>query len=191
MEPIHTEKVEVSSSGSSLELANRLAEEMAQRWAIGENPTADDYFVAFPDIRTDVQSAIRLIHEEVCQRQERGDPLKTEEVLSRYPQWRAELEIVLGCHQLLYDEAEAMPQVGDRILDYRLLAELSRGGEGTVFIAEQIHLAHRLVVLKITERTGQEHKSLARLQHTGIVPLLTAHEDSSRSLRILFMPLFG
>ena len=45
---------------------------------------------------------------------------------------------------------------------HTLLAELGRGGQGCVFLANQISLGDRPVVLKLTPCDGQEHLSLAR-----------------------------
>src|SRR5919206_99916 len=52
-------------------------------------------------------------------------------------------------------------------------------------------LAGRRVVLKLTPCDGQEHVSLARLQHTHIVPLYSVQDDPARHLRVLCMPYFG
>jgi len=47
------------------------------------------------------------------------------------------------------------------------------------------------MVLKITPLEGAEHISLARLQHTNIVPLYSVIDDAARNIRILCMPYFG
>jgi serine/threonine protein kinase len=83
------------------------------------------------------------------------------------------------------------PVIGDSIEEFRLLSELGRGSRGRVFLAAQAALADRLVVLKLTPWLSGEHVSLARLQHTNIVPLFSVHEDESRCLRILCMPYLG
>src|SRR5271166_3665386 len=75
--------------------------------------------------------------------------------------------------------------------EFRLLAELGRGGAGVVFLATQPLLADRPVVLKLTRCAGSEHLRLARLQHTHIVPLYSAQDDTVRRLRALCMPYFG
>src|SRR5438067_1149641 len=55
----------------------------------------------------------------------------------------------------------------------------------------------RPVVLKLTARDGwtasqaNEHLSLARLQHTHIVPLYSVQDYPARGLRGLCMPYFG
>ncbi len=52
-----------------------------------------------------------------------------------------------------------------------MIRELGRGALGRVFLATQPSLSDRLLAVKITARRGEEHLSLARLQHTNIVPL--------------------
>ncbi len=62
---------------------------------------------------------------------------------------------------------------------------------GHVFLASQPSLGDRPVVVKLTTFHGQEHLTLARLQHTNIVPLYAVVDDAVRKLRILCMPYFG
>ena len=83
------------------------------------------------------------------------------------------------------------PRVGDELAGFRLLAELGRGAEGTVFLATQTELADRPVVLKVGSLQGGEHRSLARLQHTHIVPILSSQDLPDRGLRILCLPYMG
>src|SRR5262249_30537180 len=52
-------------------------------------------------------------------------------------------------------------------------------------------LGDRPVVLKLTPCEAHEHLSLARLQHTHIVPLYSAQDHLDRGLRVLCMPYFG
>ena len=70
--------------------------------------------------------------------------------------------------------------------EFRLLEQIGRGGMGAVFVAEQIPL-HRRVALKLVhpeqllfdgarERFRREVLAVARLQHAGIVPILTSGE---------------
>ena len=81
--------------------------------------------------------------------------------------------------------------VGDELAGFRLLAELGRGSEGTVYLAAQIELADRLVVLKVGSLHGGEHRALARLQHTHIVPILSSQDLPDRGLRVLCLPYMG
>jgi tetratricopeptide (TPR) repeat protein len=81
--------------------------------------------------------------------------------------------------------------VGENLGDFHLFLELGRGSQGRVFLASQAALADRSVVLKVTGRGSGEHLTLARLQHTHIVPLYSVQDDPSRGLRVLCMPYFG
>ena len=60
-----------------------------------------------------------------------------------------------------------------------------------MFLAVEPRLANRPVILKMTSGEGGEHLTLARLQHTHIVPLNAVQEDARRRLRAICMPYFG
>src|SRR5262249_58373435 len=66
-----------------------------------------------------------------------------------------------------------------------------RGPSAGVSRAEQGELAGRPVVLKVSAIEGREPQTLAQLQHTHIVPIYSAHEDTRTGLRALCMPYFG
>jgi eukaryotic-like serine/threonine-protein kinase len=81
------------------------------------------------------------------------------------------------------------PEPGETFAGFRLVRELGRGAFGRVFLAEQSELADRRVALKIAPRLAGEVRTLARLQHTNIVPVYSAHR--SPPLTALCMPYFG
>jgi serine/threonine protein kinase/Tfp pilus assembly protein PilF len=100
-----------------------------------------------------------------------------------------ELECHLGA--ALPAARPEFPVCGEVFGDYRLLAELGRGAQGRVFLARQLSLADRPVVLKMTPCAGQEHLTLARLLHAHIAPLFAATEVPARNLRVLCLPWLG
>src|SRR5262249_62127123 len=113
-------------------------------------------------------------------------------MLGCFPQWSAQLEIFLGCQERREVGAPPLsPAVGESVGDFHLLAKVGQGGHGCVFLARQTSLADRPVVLKFTPLLGHEHLSLARLQHTHIMPLFSVLEYPERNLRSLCMPYFG
>lgn len=177
-----------AESGS---LVSQLAGEMAQRWHEGEQPLAEEYLARHPELCGQPDAVVRLIYEEICLRQEKGQETASMEVVQRFPQWREQLEDIL-CRpfpkRLL---PPRMPKVGESLGGFRMLAELGHGIRGRVFLATQPALADRPVVLKITSCDGGEHLSLARLQHTHIVPLYSVQDFLDRNLRLLCMPYFG
>jgi serine/threonine protein kinase/tetratricopeptide (TPR) repeat protein len=174
-------------------LAGQLAEEMAAAWRRGERLGAEVFLARHAELADHPDAALRLIYEEVCLLQEAGETVAADEIARRYPRWGGELRALFECHEVLQPAAQApaFPQVGDRLGDFRLLKELGRGALGRVFLAAQTGLGDRLVVLKLTPRAGQEHLSLARLQHTHVVPLYAVQDMPIRDLRLLCMPYLG
>jgi serine/threonine protein kinase/Tfp pilus assembly protein PilF len=85
----------------------------------------------------------------------------------------------------------ALPSVGDELFGFPLRHELGRGAFARVFLAEQTGLADRPIVLKVSALEGEEHQTLAQLQHTNIVPIYSVHEDARAGLRAVCMPYFG
>jgi serine/threonine protein kinase/tetratricopeptide (TPR) repeat protein len=85
----------------------------------------------------------------------------------------------------------ALPGIGDDVFGFRLQYELGSGAFAKVFLAEQVDLAGRPVVLKISSTDGREPQTLAQLQHTNIVPIYSHHEDAALGLRAVCMPFLG
>jgi eukaryotic-like serine/threonine-protein kinase len=73
--------------------------------------------------------------------------------------------------------ATRLPMAGDEFAGFRLIRELGRGAFARVFLAEQIELADRQVVLKVTLDARTEVRALARLLHTNIVPIYSVHRS--------------
>ncbi len=171
----------------------RLIEEFAAAWGRGERPPAEEFLDRHSRLTMPPEAAIRLIYEEVCLRQGEGQEVTLAELLRRFPQWRTELEVLLDCDRLLgaMPGPPDFPAVGETLGDFLLLAELGRGAKGRCFLAAQPSLSYRRVVVKITADDHVEHLSMARLQHTHIMPLYSEHEFADRRLRALCMPYLG
>jgi serine/threonine protein kinase len=174
------------------ELAAALVEEMIQAWRQGQRLLPEDFLDRNPGLWEHPEAVAELIYEEMSLRREHGPETPTEEILRRFPQWRPQLEILFDCHCVLDPSPVAQfPAAGEFVDDFLLLTELGRGMLGRVFLASQGSLADRPVVLKFTPREALEHLSLARLQHTHIVPLHSVQDHPDRGLRSLCMPYFG
>src|SRR4051794_40789501 len=107
-------------------LVDRLAAEMAAAWRRGERPGADDYLRAHPELAAHAQAGIRLVYEEICLRDEHGEPVATREVVRRFPQWQHELQLMLDAQRLLGVGAAppAFPAEGERLGEFRVVAEI-------------------------------------------------------------------
>jgi serine/threonine protein kinase len=174
-------------------LAAQLVSEMIQRWRQGERVYPEHFLLLHPELWAHPEAAADLIYEELCLRQEYGPVVPLEQVLARFPEWAPQLAVLFDCQRVLGPRRPApqFPQAGDTCGDFLLLAELGRGAHGRVFLASQVSLAERPVVLKVTPLGAYEHLTLARLQHTHIVPLYSVQDDAARGLRALCMPYFG
>src|SRR5947208_1183502 len=105
-------------------LAERLAEEMRQRWAAGGvSPRTEDYLARFPELGHHPEAVAELIYEEVCLRKENGESGVSSEVLHRFPQWAGPLRVLLDCHRALETgRGPDFPEPGERLGDFDLLA---------------------------------------------------------------------
>jgi serine/threonine protein kinase/Flp pilus assembly protein TadD len=83
----------------------------------------------------------------------------------------------------------ALPRAGEMFAGFRLETVLGQGAFGRVFLARQIGLAERVVVLKVSTELFGEAQTLARLQHTNIVPIYSPHQVGP--IQALCMPYLG
>jgi serine/threonine protein kinase/tetratricopeptide (TPR) repeat protein len=178
---------------STVRLAHDLADELAQRWTEGERPKTEEYLRRFPEVAGRADAALELIYEEICQQREAGKEPRPSVWLERFPQWRPQIEMMLGCRESRRSGGKRppFPKPGETFGEFQLLDQFGEGAHGRVYLARQPSLADRPVVLKLASLAGQEHLSLARLQHTYIMPIYWAHDDAQLGLRALCMPYFG
>ncbi len=167
---------------------------MVRRLEAGEACLAEDILARNPELADDSEAALRLIYEEYCLRQERGENVAPEQFLERFPRWRPQLATLLDCHRLLLPTALSPDEVRRQVTcegQFVIVGELGQGVNGPVFLATQPALANRAVVLKTIPTNGREHLTLARLQHTHIVPIYAALDTADGQRRILCMPYLG
>ena len=87
--------------------------------------------------------------------------------------------------------ATPFPEAGQTIAGFHLVEELGRGAFARVFLARERQLADRPVALKVARTGSREPQTLARLQHTHIVPVHSYRTDPMTGLHLLCMPFFG
>jgi serine/threonine protein kinase/Tfp pilus assembly protein PilF len=167
--------------------------EMSAAWHAGRQTPAEEWLDRHPQIAARADRAVRLVYEEICLREERGIPVDSSEIYRRFPQWQNALQVLLDCHRLIEPERvdPTVVHAGQRLGELQLLSELGHGAVGRVFLATQHSLSDRPLVVKLISCSGDEHLSLARLQHTHIVPLYLAQDFPNENLRALCMPYLG
>jgi serine/threonine protein kinase len=144
----------------------------------------------FPELQDEPDSILRLILEEVSQRRQRGDRVSFGELHNRFPRLSTRLHSLLG--STVRDAlSDLWPMTEEHFGPFKLVESLGHGGGGQVYLAAQQDLGDRLVVLKFVNHEIAEHLTLARLQHTNIVPLFGVYDDPARDRRALCMPYFG
>ncbi len=193
-----------SDSDSAGERLALLRTDMGLRWEVEDKIRAETYFERYPDL--DADTRVALIYEEFCLREEEhGRPDRTE-YLARFPRDAEALARVLEIHELVgsatttlsisagpaaFAAQGAFPAAGETIGGFLLVEELGRGSFARVFLAHERALADRPVALKVTRRGSREPQTLARLQHTHIVPVHSHQIDEATGLHLLCMPYFG
>jgi len=69
------------------------------------------------------------------------------------------------------------PEVGESWNGFELLGVLGQGAISRVFLARQTAMSNRVVALKLTPRETSESQLLARIQHSGVVPIFSVHHQ--------------
>jgi serine/threonine protein kinase/tetratricopeptide (TPR) repeat protein len=177
-----------------------LLAEQQEDWEAGRPVPPEAYLSRWPsDPRTDPDAA-SLIVAEFFRRREQGERPSLQEYQRRFPEHGPALagmilhqDIIrtLGGKRKKADHLLSLPGSGEKLFGFRLRQAIGSGTFAKVFLAEQPELADRAVVLKISAIEGSEPQTLARLQHTNIVPIYSVHEDPRAGLRAVCMPYFG
>jgi serine/threonine protein kinase/Tfp pilus assembly protein PilF len=179
-----------------------LRADLALRWQEGHRVGAEWYQRRYPDLGA--ETLVALIYEEYCLREENEETPDPAEYLARFPELAAPLRRVLEIHGLVGSASTTIaslsstgapavdfPEAGQTIAGFYLVEELGRGAFARVFLAQERQLADRLVALKVARTGSREPQTLARLQHTHIVPVHSSRADPASGLHLLWMPYFG
>jgi serine/threonine protein kinase/Flp pilus assembly protein TadD len=198
-EPVPSSDSLLESRGAKRDLLN----ELRTSWQDGDPVPPEDVLARWPGDPDSDPDVASLLFEDFCQRQLHGEEPSVQEYAERFPGREDSLKGLLNCQQFLRsvgsldglsnlsDTSLQLPSVQDELFGFRLRQELGYGAFARVFLADQIDLASRPVVLKVSAICGNEPQTLAQLQHTHIVPIYSLHDDARAGLRAVCMPYFG
>src|SRR5262245_6339464 len=155
-----------SSSSADYGRFEKLAEEFAARFRLGERPSLQEYIDRCPELAEEIRELFPALVE--VERVEEDRPARPDAA-----------EVVA-----------ALPPLG-QVGDYRVLREVGRGGMGVVYEAEQVSLGRRVALKVLPRQVSQDLKTLARfrrearsaaqLHHTNIVPVFEVGKDGEVS----------
>ena len=177
-----------------------LRADLALRRESGE-PVAVEWYGGLHD-GLGSEGLVALLYEDFCQREEAGESPEVADYAARFPGVAEALREILAIHDLVgtgtstaivsdVDRAPDFPEAGQTIGGFRLVEELGRGSFARVYLAEERLLDDRPVALKVARRGSREPQTLARLQHTHIVPVHSYRIDPATDLHLLCMPYLG
>jgi serine/threonine protein kinase/Flp pilus assembly protein TadD len=175
-----------------------------RRWRGGDHVVVEDYFATAPWLRTDTESLLDLIYNEIRLREEHGEAPVLDEYLQRFPRLADALAVQFEVHQAMragevleepfsnggddrnLSAARPLPEIDG----YEVLDELGRGAMGVVYRARHLRL-NRTVALKMIlagphagpkdlARFETEARAVARLQHPHIVQIHEIGEQDGR-----------
>jgi eukaryotic-like serine/threonine-protein kinase len=179
--------------------SHELFDAIVDRWRDGEPPDTDAALARHPEIAGQKSLLLDLLFEEFCLRVEAGQSPSVGEYCRRYPAYQASLRkqfLVHGVADELVRQQEREPPVcwpheGDVFAGFLLLRELGRGAFGRVFLAGEVGLSQRRVVVKISRQGEDEARTLAQLRHPGIVPIHSCRREEATGLTVVCMPYVG
>ena len=180
-------------------IKRELMRELEQSHEQGKPLPPEEVLARWPTDPADDRDVASLLFEDYCRREQGGEQPSLIDYQRRFPAQRDSLASHFRKHgvmrSLRLSGSEpaplALPLVGDQVFGFRLRHELGAGAFATVFLAEQVELANRPVVVKVSSAEGTEPQTLAQMQHTHIVPIYSQHENAAAGLRAVCMPFFG
>ncbi len=146
------------------------------------------------------KSTVERAYEEYHRLLEEGAQLDIEAYCARFPSCRSALlrllqvDLFVGDHpEYVHAERKQVlwPVVGEQRGDLTMLRPLGRGTFARVFLASEASAGGRLVAVKFSVHGDAEARTLGRLSHPHIVPILSARREEPTGLTMVCMPYLG
>lgn len=184
--------------------------DIGRRYAAGVPVSLESYSERFPEVFADGERMALVCYEDFRARRSRGLACPPDrwsgmstvaaqtwyrELMATRPEsgdWSSSAEFRQNITAVIESPRNTVDGERADVLrmgDFELVALLGSGSFSRVYLARQLSLGCRYVALKVVNRALREPAHLARLQHTGIVPLYSYHYADGRWL--LCMPYSG
>ena len=184
----------VDSENAVALLAELVKADLRCRFENGQTPAVAEYLDQFPELEAEKSRVLSLVYEEYCLNEEHGNAPDVESFCNRYPDWKSSLVSQLQYHRLFSRAAgrrpalPPFPEAGQDFEEFRLQSLLGSGGVSRVFLARDLSLGGKEVVLKVTLDRGQEPKVQGPLDHPHIVPVNSVVYQTDGELCGMSMP---
>ncbi len=170
--------------------------DLRARFEAGQTPQITEYLERFPELRQANSRVLSLIYEEYCLIEQRGEAVNVDTFCERYQAWKSSLVSQLQYHHLfsqatgISSRQPTFPEVGQDFQEFRLLSLIGKGGTSRVFLASDLALGGKQVVLKVSLDRGQEPLAQGALDHPHIVPVnsVVFADNELRGLSMPFRP---
>ncbi|MEZ6121621.1 MAG: serine/threonine-protein kinase [Planctomycetaceae bacterium] len=181
---------------TTLALSRQQAVERFRRlWEAGIEPDSAEAVRKLGGETVHRSVVIALAFEEYCVRSERGERPDAAGFAARFPQIEGSLVRQIVVHEELErrhlldgDDLSGWPEPGDLVAGFLLQEKLGSGSFGTAFLAQELHLSERQVVVKVTQYGRTEAEKQVRVSHPGVSDVYTAASDSEWGLTVISMP---
>jgi serine/threonine protein kinase len=170
----------------------REIDEIIARWDNGEKADAAAALREFPHLAASRSAVMILAYEEYCQRKEGGETIVVDQFVANFPEHASAVRRVIRFHQLdpVEPRSPKLLELGKNAGDYRVVDWLGRGAFSHVYLACDLKLANRPVVLKVTSLPGLEPEALATVDSPYVVQVYAATSEKTGPTTIV-MPFFG
>lgn len=154
-----------------------------------------------PRSNLDKAALLDLAYEEYARRCEQAGSVDIDAFAALFPAIRRSVVRMIEVHRWCDDDPDAIgasvdsawPAPGTRWLGFDVLEELGRGTFARVYLARELALGNRLVVVKATAAAqgSEEAELLGQLRHPHIVPVHSVQWDENLALTAIVMPFLS
>lgn len=186
----------IPMSESSLNDVASLLDGVLRTWTASDVFSAKSVLYEYPALATNRSAVVAIAAEEYLRRRQAGWSVERSRFAAEFGDLsdsvvRATevMDFFLSDRGVAESDAVVRwPGVGDRVAHFELLEALGGGLLSRVYVARDMVVAQRHVVVKLTRSSEREILALGKLSHQGIVPILSMHFDSARKLNAIVMP---